>query len=232
VTSEALENVIEDVIDENVGTAGAAIIVDKELAALSVIVISLLKNIIYREDDLNFWSDLQKLQIRVRDYVFVLGLELIVDESEGYAYLQSRTDLDDIEIEKVLRLVPRRRLSFPVSLLLALLRKKLAEFDSSGSETRLILSRDEIVEMMRLFLPDSNNEIKLHKNIDTYLNKVIDLGFLYRLKTRSASRRDDGFEVRRILKAFVDAQWLSEFDAQLATYRMHLLEGKVEDDGE
>jgi len=32
------------------------------------------------------------------------------------------------------RLVQRRALSFPVSLLLALLRKKLAEFDAGGGE--------------------------------------------------------------------------------------------------
>ena len=29
-------------------------------------------------------------------------------------------------------------------------------------------------------------------------------------------------EVQRILKAFVDAQWLAEFDARLAGYRAHL----------
>jgi hypothetical protein len=27
------------------------------------------------------------------------------------------------------------------------------------------------------------------------------------------------YEVRRIIKAYVDAQWLSEFDARLAAYR-------------
>jgi hypothetical protein len=30
-------------------------------------------------------------------------------------------------------------------------------------------------------------------------------------------------EVRRILKAFVDAQWLAEFDQRLATYRINVL---------
>jgi hypothetical protein len=28
------------------------------------------------------------------------------------------------------------------------------------------------------------------------------------------------FEVRRILKAFVDAQWLADFDARLASYQV------------
>lgn len=30
------------------------------------------------------------------------------------------------------------------------------------------------------------------------------------------------FEVRRILKAFVDARWLAEFDTRLAAYREQL----------
>jgi hypothetical protein len=32
--------------------------------------------------------------------------------------------------------------------------------------------------------------------------------------------------VRRILKAFVDAQWLSEFNERLAAYRAQLATGK------
>jgi len=33
------------------------------------------------------------------------------------------------------------------------------------------------------------------------------------------------FEMRRILKAFVDAQWLADFDAQLAAYQAQLAGG-------
>jgi hypothetical protein len=35
-------------------------------------------------------------------------------------------------------------------------------------------------------------------------------------------RRADQFEVRRILKAFVDAQWLHNFDERLAEYRQQV----------
>ena len=44
-------------------------------------------------------------------------------------------------------------------------------------------------------------------------------------------RGQDGmFEVQRILKAFVDAQWLADFDARLAAYRAQL-EAKTEGKG-
>jgi hypothetical protein len=156
----------------------------------------------------------------VRDYVTVLGLELMLDEAEGYAFLRSRTEpADDESTVRVPRLIARRPLSFPVSLLLALLRKKLAEFDASGGETRLVLTRDDIVELIRVFLPDSSNEARLVDQIDTHIGKVVDLGFLRRLKSSSGPL---SYEVRRILKAFVDAQWLSEFDTRLSEYRAHL----------
>ena len=191
---------------------------------LSALLILLLKGVIYQEVDASLWNALINLQARVRDYVAVLELELVLDEAEGYAFLRSRLGVDDAAAPKLPRLVVRRPLSFPVSLLLALLRKKLAEFDASGSDTRLVLSRDEIAELIRVFLPESSNEAKLIDQIETHLNKIVELGFLRRLKASTASQTGQAavFEVRRILKAFVDAQWLADFDARLAAYRAQL----------
>jgi hypothetical protein len=187
---------------------------------LSALVILLLKGVIYREADAGLWNALLNLQARVRDYVAVLGLELTLDEAEGYAFLRSRQEGEDDAAHRLPRLVARRPLSFPVSLLLALLRKKLTEFDASGGDTRLVLSRDEVVELVRVFLPESSNEARLIDQIETHLNKVVELGFLRKLK--SGAGQTGVFEVRRIIKAFVDAQWLADFDARLATYQAQL----------
>lgn len=187
---------------------------------LSALVILLLKGVLYQDADASLWSALLKLQARVRDYVAVLGLELVLDEAEGYAFLRARHESEDDAAPKLPRLVARRPLTFAVSLLLALLRKKLAEFDAGGGDTRLILSRDEIVELVRVFLPESSNEAKLIDQIETHLNKIVELGFLRKLKPGTGQAAV--FEVRRILKAFVDAQWLADFDARLAAYQAQL----------
>ena len=110
----------------------------------------------------------------------------------------------------------------------AVLRKKLAEFDASGAETRLVLTREEIVDLIRLFLPDSSNEARLVDQVERHINKVIELGFLRKLKSTSPASQP-GYEVRRIIKAFVDAQWLAEFDQKLDSYRQ-LLRSEVSDD--
>ena len=186
-------------------------------ADLSAVLIPLLKGVTYRADDAAHWSALLQLQARVRDHAAVLGLELVLDEAEGYAFLRSRPESDDPAAPKLPRLVARRPLSFGLSLLLALLRKKLAEFDAAGGDTRLILSREQVAEMLRVFLPEGSNEARLIDQVDTQLNRVIELGFARRLRGQ-----DQMIEVQRILKAFVDAQWLAEFDARLAAYRSQL----------
>ena len=194
---------------------------------LSSVVVPLLKGVIYQESVPDLWNALLGLQARVRDYVTVLGLELVLDEAEGYAFLRSRAVGPDDGEMKLPRLVVRRPLSFPVSLLLALLRKKLAEFDAGGGDARLVLSRDDVAELIRVFLPEGSNEAKLIDQVDTHLNKIVDLGFVRRLKHQSGQTQM--FEVRRILKAFVDAQWLVEFDERLAAYRALLPGGKPDE---
>ena len=191
---------------------------------LSQLMVHLLKGVLYREDDERLWASLLRLQARVREQAAVLLLDLVLDEAEGHAFLKSRADTDEVAgAPRLPRLVARRPLSYPVSLMLALLRKRLAEFDAGGGDTRLVLSRDEIAELMRVFLPDGTNEARLVDQVDATLSKVVDLGFARRLKPAAGSGPDRGhYEVRRILKAFVDAQWLAEFDARLAAYRTAL----------
>jgi len=187
---------------------------------LSLAVTQLMKGVVYRDTHERAWRALLGLQPQVRDYVQVMGLVVVIDESEGYAFLRSRPEPDDggeaDERAAIPRLVARRALSFHVSLVLALLRKKLAESDARDGDSRLILTRDQIVEMVRLFLPESSNEARLVERIDAIVNKVAELGFLRAVKESQA------YEVRRILKAFVDAQWLSEFDQRLAAYAAQL----------
>ena len=194
---------------------------------LTRLVVPLLKGVQYREDDAAQWAALLQLQARVRDYVAVLALDLVVDEAEGYAFVRAQP-VDESSTDKLPRLVRRQPLSFQVSLLLALLRKKLAEFDASGGDTRLILPRSAVVELVRVFLPAGSNESKLIDQIDTQLGKVVELGFVRRLKTGTdgaAARpaQEPVYEVRRILKAFVDAQWLADFDERLGAYQRQLL---------
>lgn len=178
---------------------------------LSLVVTSLMKGPVYEQQHDKLWRQLLHLRSRLNDYVSVIGLTVVVDEVEGYAFLRSRPDDDAGDGPP--RLVARRSLTFPVSLLLALLRKRLAEFDAQNAGSRLVLDRDGMVEIMRMFVPSGSNEARVVDQIDTLVGKIVELGFLRRLPGD-----EDLYEVRRILKAFVDAQWLADFDRRLGEY--------------
>jgi hypothetical protein len=179
--------------------------------AAAAAIIQLMRGVVYREQDERTWTAIDRHSAAVRDHFAMIGVNVLVDDTEGYAYLQSQPEADDEE--PLPRLVNRRTLTYNVSLLLVLLRKRLVEFETAGSEGKFVISRDQIVEMLRLFLAESTNEARVVDQADTTIRRAADLGFLRQLRGRS-----DQWEVRRILKAYVDAQTLSDFAGKLADY--------------
>jgi Domain of unknown function (DUF4194) len=154
---------------------------------------------------------LERLGAGVRDHFATIGVDVVVDDAEGYAYLRSQSEADG---EQVLpRLVRRRALTYNVSLLLVLLRKRLVEFETTGGEGRLVHTTDQLVEMLRLFQTESTNDARVVDQAETAIRKAAELGFLRQLRGQS-----DHWEVRRILKAYVDAQTLSDFAVKLRDY--------------
>lgn len=184
------------------------------------------------------WRDLLAHQQYLRPYCAVLGLDVYLDEADGFAFLRQRhepgADDDEGTLENASpsasaqpplpRLIARYNLSFRLSLLLVLLRKRLLELDSGGGDTRLIIPRDTLVEELRLFWPASANDAKTVEQIDTVLKQATEFGLLRKLKTEPVA-----FEVRRLIKALIDAQWLADLDAKLAEYRAHAARGLDEE---
>ena len=182
-----------------------------EERAVATAVIDLMRGVIYREAQEDSWVALGRHGAAVRDHFATIGVDVVLDETEGYAYLRSSGDSADDE--PLPRLVHRRTLTYHVSLLLVLLRKRLVEFETSSTEGKLVLSRDQIVDMLRVFLGESTNEARLIDQVDTTLRKVADLGFVRQLRGQP-----DQWEVRRILKAYVDAQTLADYAGKLQEY--------------
>jgi hypothetical protein len=179
--------------------------------AVGSAIIRLMQGVVYRESDEDTWVALERSGGGVRDHFAAIGVEVVVDDTEGYAYLRSRPEVEGQEA--LPRLVRRRSLTYNVSLLLVLLRRRLLEFETSGSEGRLVVNRGQIVEMLRVFQADSSNEARIVDQAERTIGKAAELGFLRPLRGQA-----DHWEVRRILKAYVDAQTLSDFADKLKQY--------------
>jgi hypothetical protein len=174
-------------------------------------IISLMRGVIYRESAEDVWATLDRRGAPVRDHFATVGVDVVVDDAEGYAYL--RVQEPDEGEDPLPRLVKRRTLTYNLSLLLVLLRKRMVEFETSSSDGKLVLTRDQLVEMVALFLPESTDEARALERIDATVRQAADLGFL-----RELGNQPGHWEVRRILKAYVDAQTLSDFAGKLAEY--------------
>jgi len=181
---------------------------------LSPVLIHLLKGILFREQQPTLWLDLLTLQSQVLDYIKIVGLDLKIDENEGYAWLIQQSADEETADTALPRLVQRRPLSYPISLLCVLLRKKIVEADSSGEQTRVIVSRQELQNAMLVFMPEKSNEAQTNEQINTTINKVVELGFLRKLKADG-----EQLEIQRIIVALVDADWLVSLNEKLASYK-------------
>ncbi len=183
----------------------------------SKVIIQILKGPLYRDSSPTGWQDLLKYENELSDYFGHIGLSLFIHREFGFAFLKQEFPSDELPEDQILpRLIQQRELSFELSVLLAVLRKKLAEHDSASGEPRLVLDEKEILQAMKVFLRDTNNEVKQKKEVDALIEKVIDIGVLRRMSHDSRK-----LEVLRVLAALFDASRLSELDTRLLEYENH-----------
>jgi hypothetical protein len=178
--------------------------------AIASAIIRLMQGVVYRGSDEVTWLTLERSGAGVRDHFATIGVDVVSDDTEGYAFLRSRPEEGE---EALPRLVRRRALSYNVSLLLVLLRERLVDFETTGGDGRMVLTTEQIVELLRLFQADTTNDARLVDQAEVTIKKAAELGFLRQLRGQG-----EHWEVRRILKAYVDAQTLSDFAAKLREY--------------
>lgn len=184
----------------------------------SRVLIALLKGPLYREGSPELWQNLSKHEEELKEYFAHLGLRLFIHRDYGFAFLRQESSLEEAseETQALPRLVQQRELSFELSVLLALLRKKMAEHDSNSSDPRLVLDQKEIFEMLKIFLPTSTHEVQQGKAVEALTEKAITMGVLRRL-THDAKK----LEVLRVIAALFDAQILETMDQRLQEYENH-----------
>ncbi len=176
----------------------------------SNIIVALLKGIVYSHND-KLWDQLLMSEPDIKKYFADIYLDLIIDKSEGYAYLKQKTSEDD-ELE-IPRLIEKRQLSFHVSLLCLLLRKHLIENDREGESAKAVLTKEEILNMVKPFYKESSNEAKQTLQIEAAIKKVIDEGFIRKMKTE-----EEQYEINRIMKAFINADVVKNSLEKLKNY--------------
>ena len=158
------------------------------------------------------WEQLLQYQTELTKFLQQMGLILVLEKDDGYAYLE-QTKLD--EEDNVVGWVRRIQLGYEESILLVLLRDMMAEFEVGEASTReLIKKRREIKEYAELFFKENPSRVKFIRDLDRLIDRVEELDFLEKVET-SDLPDEQKFRVKKIIKARVDNELLENFKQQL-----------------
>lgn len=186
------------------------------VAPYAPVILKLLQNPLF-SDEAAAWNMLLSHLTPVQEYFARIGLEVRLNEEDGYAYLhQPAIEDDEGQTITLPRLTRRDRLTYHATLLCVLLREWLDQFESSHLDAGKCTITDlQIRELLLPFLPARTDERAVQRRIDSAVERLSDLGFLKRMPNTD---RPTYFEVRRILKAKIDAEKLAEIKEKLAQY--------------
>jgi len=158
------------------------------------------------------WEQLLQYQAELTRFLQTLGLVLVLEKDDGYAYVeQSRLDEED----NVAGWVRRIQLGYEESILLVLLRDMMAEFEVGEASTReLIKKRREIKEYAELFFKENPSRVKFIRDLDRLIDRVEELDFLEKVENGDIYD-EQKFRIKKIIKARVDNELLENFKQQL-----------------
>jgi hypothetical protein len=158
------------------------------------------------------WERLIQYKVELTGFLLQMGLALVLDEQDGYAYIKHQPFEED---ENPVSWIQRRSLTYEESVMLVLLREMMAEFEVGEATNReLIKKRREIKEYAELFFKENASRVKFLKEIDRLIDKAEENGFLD--KTEHHELADEQkFRIRKIIKAKVSSEELDHFYQQL-----------------
>ncbi len=185
---------------------------EKNQKPYSKAIVKLLKGPVERNS--NLWDNVVLYQIEIQDYISQIGLELIVKKDEGFAFVKQMEDSEG----NTLGLITRRQIGFETSIVLVVLRQCLEEFDSNPTQFQIdekFITDIEIKDEVELFLPEKFNRVKFMKELDSYIKKIVDLGYLKEVNKKDNETK---YQIHRIIKEKVTLDILQEFKLKLIEY--------------
>jgi hypothetical protein len=165
------------------------------------------------EDLQDIWNETIQYQVELTQYFEKIALELVIDKRDGYAYLK-QIELD--ESGSTIGLVRRIPLTYDLTLICVLLREWLLEFESNDLETaNLYITPRQFRDRMEMFFKERTNELKFIRELNRHLDQCVDMGFLKLVHKDEINPDEHQYEVKRIIKARITPDELSNFKQQL-----------------
>jgi len=186
----------------------------------SVAAVRLLQGVVESEDG-RVWDLVLANNSLLEQYFVRMGLQLVIDEAEGLAYLRQFTDETlPAGYDAIPKLFRSTRLTFGQTLLCVLLRDHLRRYEEEGTrDERCVVEESMLLDQWKGYFAAYGDEVKLQKELRTTLGKLEDMGFI-----RHFGQEPNSWEIRRILKARLTADELERLHEKLQS----AIESRVE----
>ena len=174
--------------------------------------VRLLQGIVYHDDAGDTWERILSGVTPLTDYFARIGLQLIVNEEDGMAYLR-QIDPESLPAEypSIPKLFRSVRLTFEASLLCVLLREELRQFEEEiHRDGRCVVTQAALLEVWQSLVPTETDDVRANRLLGGQLRKLEELKFV-----RQFEKDPPSWEVRRILKARLPLQELERLRADL-----------------
>lgn len=195
---------------------------NNDVSEWAVVCIKLLQGpIIKRSEQDKIWNLLLRNRSYIDNYFSTIGITLLVEESDGYAFLRQKNESEDEDFEQLPRLIRRYRLSIEESFLCVILREALDYFETSDDVSEIFAMKEsEIMERLKAYSPEYTDELKFKSKITTYMNKLEELGYVENLTKKdndeNQTETDYIYKINKIIRAIVSPDFLTEFRNKLS----------------
>ncbi len=189
---------------------------NQNLLPYAAAIARLLKDVVYNDD--RFWKEILQNQVAIMQYLEQMGIELVVDQADGYAFIK-QIPLDDEG--NTVGLVRRTPMTYEASLICIFLRERLDDFDIKDHlNNRCTVTHKQLKEDMELFFQEKPNFKKFLREIDRHIARVEEYGFL-KCHKKGETNDDNLYEIKRIIKAKITSD-------DIETFRKKMEEGMEE----
>lgn len=185
-------------------------------ASFAAAVIKLLQGPVYA-DDKNIWRELLGWQSAIQEYFGKIGMELLVNEQDGFARVL-QPEAGENDENPLPRLMRKQSLNYEATLLAVMLREGIEEFDVKSEGTKFYLTQKEIKERVELFYKDQPNKSKQWKDLSRPIAALVGMGILKLNREDAVNKDNNQYEVKRIIKAFISNDKLEEIKDKLNSY--------------
>lgn len=174
----------------------------------SVAAVHLLQGVVYHDEG-RVWELVLDHHTRLDSYFNRIGLRLVVDSQEGFAFLRQMDDTELAHVrgyDQLPKLFCRKRLSYDATLACVLLREELRRFEEEEVDNaRCVIATDDLFEQWKSFFPATQDDVRCRKALAAALATLEELKFI-----REFAKEPQEWEIRRIVKARLPVAELEE----------------------